>query len=443
MRSVCVIGGGLTGLVRAWREDRADKRVTVLEKNDFPGGVLRSERTDGYLIEHGANSLSLRSREVAQVLEDLNLLDRAVDANKQANLRYIVRKDRLVSLPMGPKSFLLGKFLSPLGKARLLMEPFISKGRNPDESVGAFIRRRLGREALDYLGNPFLAGVYAARPESLLLKHAFPALQAMERENGSLFGGIRKAKENPDRLPQSRLLSFPNGLQEMTDRLAKFLPEGAVQCSRSVKRIERSGDQWLVSSTDRDGNTKDNLFDEVACSLPAHALQSIEWTGLNEAHDLAPLADATHHPLSVVYLGYDSNLVKRPLDGFGFLVPEGEKRRILGALFSSSIFPERAPAGKALLTIFVGGERQPDLARLGDDVLYDLAMTEASGLLGITGEPEFQRIVRWPRAIPLPDGKTDERIRAAQNLSSSNPGLSFTGSHLCGPPLPSCLLAQT
>ena len=439
MEKTCIIGGGLTGLVHAWHSYKKGKKITLLEASSHTGGVLQSRRIDGYLLDYGANTLSLRSRKVSELLDDLGILSDAVDANPQANLRFIVRGGKLVALPQSPGSFLSSAFLSPLGKLRLLLEPFIPKGKNKDESVADFISRRLGKEALTYAANPFLSGVYAAKPESLSLKNAFPALQEMEQSHGSLFKGMLKSKKDPNRLPKSRLLSFPNGMQELPNQITRLLPKESICLNTKVVRIEHLGNQWQVTTKDDIGTIQENIFDQVICAVPTHQLQKIEWLGLHGTEWMTGLAHSTHFPLALVYHGYENPKVTHPLNGFGFLVPEVEKRKILGTLFSSTLFPDRAPADHALLTTFVGGERQPKLAKLEDGELHSLVCQEHQSLLGTSGAPSFQKIIRWPQAIPLPDSKMTDRKRAAEKLETLNPGLQFVGSHLCGVSLPNCL----
>jgi len=439
MSSTCVIGGGLTGLVSAWRSHQSGSKITLLEASENTGGVLQSRREAGYLLDYGANTLSLRSQEVSKLLDEIGILEKAVDANSEANLRFIVRDGRLISLPHSPASFLSSSFLSPLGKIRLLLEPLIPRGKNQDENVANFISRRLGKEALTYAGNPFLSGVYAAKPESLSLQYAFPALQELEQTYGSLFKGILKSKKNPNSLPKSRLLSFPHGMQELTHQIAQQLPGQSIILNTRVIRIKLLENHWEVTTRNELGQEEQNTFDKVICTLPAHKLTQIEWIGLKRTEFIEDLAKSTHFPLALVFHGYEKQSIKHPLNGFGFLVPEIENRQILGTLFSSTLFPDRAPANHALLTTFVGGERQPDLVKLKDVDLHALVQKEHRDLLGTVDEPSFQKMIRWPKAIPLPDHYMGKRKEAAKILQNQNPGLSFSGSHLCGPPLPNCL----
>ena len=442
MSRTCIIGGGLTGLVQAWQSQKAGKKVTLLEANDSVGGILQSEKIDGYLLDYGANTLSLRHQKVARILEELGMLDRSIDANPEASLRFIIRSGKVVSLPHSLSSFFSSPFLSPLGKLRLLLEPFIPKGKKEDESVAGFISRRLGKEALDFAGNPFLSGVYAAKPESLSLKYAFPALQEIEQKHGSLFRGILKSKKNPERLSKSRLISFAGGMQEMPNRIFGLLPAECVQLKTRVIKVEKVENKWKVTSQPQGHKESDETFDQLICAVPASKLLEIEWKDLDGKELLPILAEATHYPLSLVYHGYDRAKVNHPLNGFGFLVPEVENRNILGTLFSSTLFPGRAPENKVLLTTFVGGERQPELANLEDSNLHSLVFEEHQELLGAQERPCFQKIKRWPKAIPLPDAKMGIRRAAARTLEERNTGLYFTGSHLCGVSLPNCLEAD-
>ena len=441
MTDTCILGSGLTGLVEAWHAHKRGDQITLFEASPQTGGVLQSRRIDGYLLDYGANTLSLRSQEVSNLLDELGALEQVIDANPEANLRFIVRGGQLISLPHGPASFLSSSFLSPLGKIRLLLEPLISKGKNSDETVADFISRRLGQEALTYAGNPFLSGVYAARPESLSLQYAFPALLELEQTHGSLFRGMLKTKKNPSRLPKSRLLSFPNGMQDLTNHITQKLPQQSIFLNTRVVQVKRLEDHWEVMTQEQSGKAELNTFRQVVCTLPAHQLSEIDWIGLDRAEAMDDLTNSTHFPLALVFHGYEKQKIKHSLNGFGFLVPEVENRKILGTLFSSTLFPDRAPHNHALLTTFVGGERQPNLVHLADDDLHALVQKEHYDLLGTTGEPSFQKIIRWSQAIPLPDHKMGKRKEAAKLLRDQNPGLKFSGSHLCGPPLPNCLQA--
>ncbi len=440
MSQTIVIGAGLCGLVaaRAFRESGAD--TLLLEAGAKAGGVMRSHREEGYLLEDGPNTLALRAGACPDYLEKIGLLAQTVDANPEANKRYLVRDGKLVAAPTSPTALLSTPLLSLGGKLRLFLEPFLPRGKDrEDESVAGFFRRRLGREALDYAANPFVAGVYAARPESLVLRHAFPAIHKLETEHRSLLlGGIRAAKRRKrEGLPKTRLVSFPDGLAELPLRLAEELADSLL-LQAPVRKVTRGKNSWTVTY-EHAGGTHRTDAERIHCAVPAHALTAIEWENLSEPGALSLLAGAPHHPAAILQHGFRREDVGHSLDGFGFLVPEKENLRILGTLFSSTLFPGRAPEGHVLLTTFVGGERQPDLAQRNDSALHDLALDDLRSLLDLKAPPTFRRIVRWPRAIPLPDSGQDSRIDSAAKLATANPGLSFTGSHLTGAALPACI----
>jgi oxygen-dependent protoporphyrinogen oxidase len=384
--------------------------------------------------------LALRAGHAPDYLEQVGLLEDAVEANPVANKRFIVRGGQPVAVPTSASSFITSPMFSTLGKLRLLLEPLLPRGSaRKNESVADFFKRRLGREVRDYAANPFIAGVYAARAETLVLRHAFPAIYELEGKHRSLMlGGIKAAKRRKrEGLPKTRLVSFKKGLAELPNRLAEELGND-IRLNAPVRKISRDGDTWRVAFEEA-GERKEERANRIVCSVPAHALKSIEWEGLAERDSLKTLASAHHYPIAVVQLGFPREDVGHPLDGFGFLVPEKENLRILGTLFSSTLFSERAPEGHVLLTTFVGGERQPDLTKKSDEELYELVLEELQGLLQVRGKPTFRNLVRWPKAIPLPDLGKDDRLVAAKRLQDANPGLILSGSHLTGVSLPACL----
>ena len=440
MGRTIIVGAGLCGLVAAKTCRDEGGGVLVLESGGYPGGVIRSELRDGYLIEHGPNTLALRAGHAPDYLEQVGLLEDAIEANPVANKRFIVRGGQPVAVPTSASSFITSPMFSTLGKLRLLLEPLLPRGSTrKNESVADFFMRRLGREVRDYAANPFIAGVYAARPETLVLRHAFPAIYELEDKHRSLMlGGFKAAKRRKrEGLPKTRLVSFKEGLAELPNRLAEELGND-LRLNAPVRKISRDGDTWRVTFEEA-GERKEERANRIVCSVPTHALESIEWEGLAESDSLKTLASAHHYPIAVVQLGFPREDVGHPLDGFGFLVPEKENLRILGTLFSSTLFPERAPEGHVLLTTFVGGERQPDLTQKSDEELYELVLEELQGLLEVRETPTFRNLVRWPKAIPLPDLGQDDRLAAAKRLQDANPGLILSGSHLTGVSLPACL----
>ncbi len=262
----------------------------------------------------------------------------------------------------------------------------------------------------------------------------------MEKHHGSIFFSIlRGGIKREEKLPKTRLVSFKDGMQELTIQLAAEL-KNSILLNRKVKLIQKKNDgQWLVLSEDSKGNVTHHLFDEVISTLPSHCLNKIEWKGIQNNHLIEELTSAYHPPLALTFLGFKREQIEHPLDGFGFLVPEVEQMKILGTLFSSTLFPNRAPKGHVLLTSFVGGERSPELSKLPKDALLKLSFTENQKILGIKGQPSFEHHKIWPQSIPIPDRSTDKRIEAANLLNQANEGLYISGAHISGAPLPNCM----
>ena len=241
------------------------------------------------------------------------------------------------------------------------------------------------------------------------------------------------------RIPKTRLISFPKGMCQLTELIASSLKKTSIKTEESGIAVEKTLSNWRISTVSITGEKSVFECDEVISTLPIQKSINIEWKNLNAAENLSDLHQVTHYPLSLAYFGVDREKIKHPLDGFGFLVPEKENLSILGTLFSSTLFPQRAPNGKVLLTTFVGGERRPDLALATEDVISEVVREDLSKLIGLQGKPEFFHLKRWMQSIPLPDDKMNFRKQAADALSQGNEGLFFSGSAFTGVSLPNCI----
>lgn len=433
MASVAILGGGIAGLTAAYQLQAGIANVTVFEQAGQPGGMIRSERARGYLLEHGPNTLRRATPLMNALISRLDLEDARVPAQPAAKNRYVVRGGTLHVLPTSLPAFLSTHLLSWRARLRLLCEPFVRcPPTGTEETVAQFAHRRLGREVLDYGLNPFVAGVFAGDPERLSLRHAFPRLHALEQEHGSLFGGlirhVLRRRGNDDPPSRSGLFSFREGLQQLPHALARALGP-SVEYETTVTALRPDGAHWAV--TTRSGpRTQRRTFDAVVCTLPLHRLGALRW---DMPPTLEPLREVPYPPVSLIHLGLRRADVQHPLDGFGMLVPEAETEiRILGTLFSSTLFPNRAPAGHVLLTTFVGGTRHPDLGRADAEAQTRVVREDLQRLLGVQGQPALARRVHWPRAIPQYEvgyGRVKKRLDRIERL---HPGLFFAGNYRQG-----------
>jgi protoporphyrinogen/coproporphyrinogen III oxidase len=413
MAAVAVVGAGVA-------------RVVVYEATDRIGGTIRSERRDDYLAELGPSALAAPSGEVAALITDLGLEGSRVTAAPAARRRFIVRKGRLLALPSSPSELLTTRLLSNGAKLAVFGEPLEEPGDSPmEESVAGFFRRRFNQEVVDYVANPFVAGTFAGDPEQLSLRHAFPRLHSLERSHGSVmkaFGQLARARKSGAPPVAADQISFAGGLQELPDTLARGL-RSEIRLKAPVTQIRRGPKGWTVGAAYQ----APELYDGVIYTAPAHRADEIDF-GLEGGDRLKTLASIAHPPVAVVALGFRRVDVTHPLDGAGFLVPEVERRHVLGAIFASTLFPGRAPADHVLLTAYVGGTRNPDLADADPSTLTARVQDDFRALLGVRGEPTFRAHQLWSKAIPqynLSHGRFKEIMDEAERR---NPGLGLAGS---------------
>lgn len=417
---IAVIGAGISGLTAAFRLEQAGKRVVVLEEAERPGGVIQTEHDDGWLFELGPNTVLEGNFEVGLLISDLELGDRKVVASPASKKRYIWKGDRLIPLPGGPLQFLSTPLFPLSAKLRLLKEPWITRSQAEDESIADFARRRLGESFLRYAVGPFVSGVYAGDPERLSVRWATAKIAALEREHGSLIRGALAKRKGPS--PGGAMISFSSGLEELPRRLASRLSD--VRTSVQVESLTRSGERFeIVASTGR-------LEAERVILTSAAWAEARLLAGLSK--DAGVFAEIPYAPIVAVSLGFPRAAIEHPLDGFGFLVPQGEGMTILGCLFPSSLFPGRAPDGSVALAVFAGGRRNPSFVDLDDEAIYDKVFYDLGRALGIKGEAIYRSIRRWPRAIPQYELGHQRFVDLAARLEGENPGLHFLTNFLGG-----------
>ncbi len=434
---VAILGAGITGLTAAWHLRQAGFAPVVFEKNLRVGGAIGAVRSDGWLHELGPNSMLEGSTEVADFIDQIGLGARRLYAAEAARQRYIVRDGRLVAMPTSPVSFATTRLFSWRAKLRLLGEPWRARGRaDREESVADFVVRRLGPEFLDYAINPFVGGVYAGDPTLLSVRHAFPKLHALEQEHGSLIRGALK-RRNTSGGPKGRIFSFPNGLGELPQALAATLGDG-LHLRHTVHAVRHEGEEWHLDY-ETGGTHGTETFAAVICALPADALAALNFGPAPETERLRELREIEHPPVVSVFTGYKREEVLHPLDGFGLLVPQVEHRLILGTLFSSTLFPDRAPPGYVGLTTFVGGMREPELAGLGESELVRVVQSELARLIGVRGAPVYSHVHYCPRAIPQYTLDYQRHKDAIETVEAAAPGLFIGGNCRDGISLANCI----
>ena len=429
MAAVAIIGAGIAGLTAAHRLKRKGYRVVVYEASERAGGVIRTERREGYLAELGPNSMA-GGGPATELIAELGLDGSKVEAQREAKKRYIVRKGKLVALPTSPSQLLTTRLLSNGAKLAIFGEPMVEPGDSPmEESVATFVRRRFNQEVLDYVANPFVGGIFAGDPEQLSARHALPRLHDLEHTHGSVMkalGPMLRAARGPGHPAGPTPISFVGGLQELPDALGRELrSELRLKASASQVRVGPKG--WTVSAAYQAAE----LYDAVIYAAPAYCADELDLAF--EAGDrVKTLTSIEHPPVGVLALGFRREDVAHKLDGFGLLVPDVERRNVLGVIFSSTVFPGRAPAGHVLLTAFVGGVRNPDLANADLSTLTARVLDDLRLLLGVRGEPTFRAFHLWPKAIPqyaLSYGRFKEIMDDAERR---NAGFALAGSYRDG-----------
>jgi oxygen-dependent protoporphyrinogen oxidase len=432
--NAAVIGGGISGLSVAFRLKQAGVGVTLFEATQRVGGNIETVRAGGYLLEHGPNSL-LGNRELFELINKLGIANAVQSPRPEAKKRYIVRDGRLTALPAGLADIFTTKALSIRGRVRLLKEPFVGSGSVDDESVASFFERRFGKEVADYAVDPFVSGIYAGDPQRLRIQSAFPKLYRYEQEKGGIIkGALFSPKNKAARLPKNapRTFSFSDGISTLTDSLRVSLG-GSVRCETACKEIRVNEGDSVELITDTSAGT----FDAVVISTPADAAARLIAT-LDD--DLSSeLGKIYYPPITVVYAAFKKDRVKVEPNGFGVLVPAVEERRILGVLFSSSIFEGRAPDDEHLFTIFIGGSRNAELCAKTEDELIRIATDEVRDLMEITGEPTFTAVKKWERSIPQYNIGYERVPEAIERFRRSHPAIFFCSNFYKGISVGDCI----
>jgi oxygen-dependent protoporphyrinogen oxidase len=446
MPTVVIVGGGLSGLSLAYRLQRVAPHVaiTLLEKDDRPGGKVRTEVRDGFRVECGPNGFLDTKPATAALCRDLGLGDRLVPASEAAGKnRYLLLRGRLRRLPDGLGSLLRSPVLSWRGKWGLLTERFRAPRRDGgDESIDAFARRRAGDEVADVLADAFVTGIHAGDPKRLSLRATFPRLADLEAKYGSVTKGFAAAARARRVEAKARgavyqrpgqMWSFRAGLQVLIDGLRDGLRRPPLVGAGARRVARRQGaPAWTVSGEGRE------QWDADAVVLTCPAYEQAAILADLDAELAERVNGIPYNRVAVVALGYRQADVPLPLDGFGFLVPQRDGRDLLGVQWCSSIFPDRAPPGAVLLRALCGGWSRAEVVGWDDGRLLAAVRAELRAAMGVTAEPIFHHIVRWERAIPQYHLGHCERVAWVEEQARRHPGLFLAGNAYRGVAMNDC-----
>ena len=480
MKRIVIIGGGITGLAAAnrilelSRELGPRVEVTLLEADPRLGGIVQTEERDGFLLERGPDSFISEKLQAFELAKRLGLESQLIQTNPKHRRSFVVRKGKLLPVPEGfhllapgrVLPFLESEIFSWRGKARMAMDLLLPRAKHngsadeSDESLAHFVRRRLGREALERMAQPMVGGIYTADPEILSLRATMPRFLEMERKHRSLILALQRNAKGPESNLQaatasasegtsgarySLFLSFDRGMQLLTDTLARKITvlrdarsiQPSICLNTRVESLESTPGsdeaKWKVTT-----NTQETfLADAVCLALPAYAaaklLRDVDIQLASELEGISYASSAT------INLAYKKEDIPHPLDGFGFVVPFIEKRSILACTFSSMKFAGRAPENSALLRAFVGGALQPEMLGLTEGELISRVRSDLRDLLRIERAPIFAEVSKWENSMPQYHLGHLDRVQRIRERLASLPGLALTGNAYTGPGIPDCI----
>ena len=434
---VAVIGGGISGLAAAYELQRRGLRVRVLEASTRPGGVIVTERRDGWTIDGGPDSMLVQKPGAVALCRELGVADRLV-STLQPRTAYVMREGWLhpivegsfLGFPVRVSALARSSLFTAGAKLRMASELFIPRAHgDEDESIASFVRRRFGEEAVDYLGEPLLAGIHAGDVDRLSVRALFPRLVDAERNAGSVLRSFRALRIKPS--PQGAFVSLPGGIGELVDAVTNALTPGTLALGARVTELRRASD-YVVETAGGTLNAR-----SIILSVPAYAAAKL-LRGFDTT--LAGLCDGIPYAsTATVAFGYAAHQVRHPMRGSGFVVPRVERTPLLAATWVTSKWPGRAPEGHVLLRAFLGGGRDPHRLERSDEELIATARAELSETMAIAGEPLFSRLFRWTRQSPQYEVGHLARVASIERRVASIPGLFLAGSGFRAIGIPDCI----
>ncbi len=460
MKKVVIIGGGIAGLATAYylrERGQGALDYTLIESAPTFGGKIVSARENGFVVEGGPDSFLTTKTAALELCRALGLGDQLIGTNDAGRKVFVWSRGQLRAMPDGVMliiptkvmPFVTSSLISPLGKLRMGMDVLIPPRRDDgDESLSHFVRRRLGAEALDKIAEPMIAGIYVADAENLSLKSTFPRFLDMEKKYGGLLRGViaQKRASNGNGKPApstssagvSMFMTLRGGLQQLVDAIVARILSGvesqdALRLNRRVTIVTRAGDQYVVTLNDG----AQIHADDVVFATPAYAtadfVQTINPGLASKLRAIRYVSTAT------VSFGFTRAELTHPLDGFGFVVPRSENRKIIACSWSSTKFNYRAPEGHVLIRAFIGGARSEHLVEQADATLAQMAREELRAMMGITATPVLTKVYRWHKANPQYEVGHATRIAEIDQLVAQYPGLHLAGGAYHGVGIPDCI----
>jgi len=466
-KNIVIIGGGISGLATAYylQEQLAlskDRAIChLIEARERLGGVILTETVDGFVIEGGPDSFLSQKPWALELCQWLGLTDRLIGTREDQRKTYVLCKGQLQELPEGLtlmvptrlRPFLWSGLISLPGKIRMGMDLFLPRKKDEeDESMGAFVRRRLGQEALERIAEPLMAGIYAGNADQISLKATFPNFLTLEREYGSLIRGMwfkrrevqrRQREEAPSKW--TLFMTLQGGLTELVQALIAKLDGVSLMTGKQVIRVNPDSSQMAtLNLSPRQPVYQIQLAegrvlpaDAVILATPAYATATLV-EGFSPS--LATLLrQIPYVSTATVSLGYKKSDLSPLPQGFGFVVPRSEHRKIIASTWTSNKYPHRAPEGGILLRCYLGGADHEELVSLEDRTLIQIAREELKEIMGISREPVLARVYRWTKAMPQYLVGHLDRLAILEELLSRYPGLFLTGSAYRGVGIPDCI----
>jgi oxygen-dependent protoporphyrinogen oxidase len=446
---VAIVGGGISGLTAAFYLEQERRRGTPLEFVVFEadarfGGVIRTERVDGCIVEAGPDSFLTAKPWARELCEDLRMASQLIGSRNAERQTYMLLKGKLEPVPPGmhmmvPTKFgpiLRSKLFSTATKLAMLREYFTPPpplGADDDESVASLITRHFNAEVVERLADPLLSGIYGGDAARLSARATLPQMVEREFRWHSLVRGALAARKEQGGSAQPLFTTVKDGMQRMTEAIIRHLPRETLRSSRPVERIEQKEDGYRITSS---GACEE--YDHVILATPAYTTAKL-LASLPESAKLVELLNETSYTSTItVALAYLASDVRLP-EGFGFLVPRTEGKRMMACTFVDRKFEHRAPQGTALLRVFLSAMRNPQILELSDDQVTAIVKDELREILGIAAEPRFTRVFRWKNAMPQYEIGHLLRVARMEMHMQRYPGLQLCGNAYHGIGVPDCV----